>query len=94
MHMHDVHYRTYEKFVRSDGRLAVALKKALYGCLQSALLWYNELSSTIEGMSFGKVILRQQNKMSCFLVLAPILKNRTFYSAAVIAVGLRFFDCR
>ena len=45
---------TYNKFVRADGRIAVTLKKALYGCLQSALLWYNELSSTIEGMGFKK----------------------------------------
>ena len=45
---------TYNKFVRADGRIAVTLKKALYGCLQSALLWYNELSSTIEGRDSGR----------------------------------------
>ena len=34
--------RKYEKYVRPDSKIAVILKKALYGCIQSALLWYNE----------------------------------------------------
>ena len=42
------------KYVRADGKIAVKLKKALYGCLQSAMLWYNELSSTLESMGFQK----------------------------------------
>ena len=46
--------RKYEAFVRHDRKIAVTLKKALYGCIQSALLWYNELSSTIEEMGFQK----------------------------------------
>ena len=45
---------THTKYLRSDKRIAVRLKKALYGCIQSAVLWYNELSSTIEGMGFVK----------------------------------------
>ena len=42
----------YERFLRPDGKIAVQLKKALYGCIQSAVLWYQELSSTLEGMGF------------------------------------------
>lgn len=29
-------------------------KKALYGCVQSAVLWYRELSSTLEQLGFQK----------------------------------------
>ena len=28
------------------------LKKALYGCVQSAVLWHQELASTLESMGF------------------------------------------
>ena len=43
---------TYKKFVRADKKIAVSLKKALYGCVQSAMLWYKELTSTLENMGF------------------------------------------
>jgi Reverse transcriptase (RNA-dependent DNA polymerase) len=42
----------YRKFIRPDRKIAVTLKKALYGCIQSAVLWYQELASTLEGMGF------------------------------------------
>ena len=45
---------THTKYLRSDKRIAVRLKNALYGCIQSAVLWYNELSSTTEGMGYVK----------------------------------------
>jgi hypothetical protein len=32
--------------------LYLELLKALYGCVQSALLWYNLLTGTLEGMGF------------------------------------------
>ena len=44
----------YRQFVRPDKKIAVKLKKALYGCIQSAVLWYGELSSTLEGMGFSR----------------------------------------
>jgi hypothetical protein len=28
------------------------MKKALYGCIQSAVLWYNELASTLKATDF------------------------------------------
>ena len=43
---------SYRKFIRADKKIAVRLKKALYGCVQSAMLWYNELSATLEKMGF------------------------------------------
>jgi Reverse transcriptase (RNA-dependent DNA polymerase) len=42
----------YSKFLRPDKKIAVKLKKALYGCVQSAVLWYNELTSTLEELGF------------------------------------------
>ena len=42
----------YSKFLRPDKKIAVKLKKALYGCIQSAVLWYNELTSTLEELGF------------------------------------------
>jgi Reverse transcriptase (RNA-dependent DNA polymerase) len=42
----------YREFLRTDGKITVRLKKALYGCIQSAVLWYNELASTLEAMQF------------------------------------------
>ena len=45
----------YNKFVRKDSKIVVRLKKALYGCIQSAVLWYKELSSTI--MSSGTSVV-------------------------------------
>ena len=44
----------YEKYVRKDRKIAVRLKKALYGCVQSAVLWYNELTSTLESIGFSR----------------------------------------
>ena len=44
----------YTLYVRENGKIIVKLKKALYGCIQSALLWYNELSSTLLDLGFIK----------------------------------------
>ena len=41
-----------KQFMRSNGKIYVRLKKALYGCVQSAVLWYNELKSSLLGMGF------------------------------------------
>lgn len=38
---------TYEVCRRPSGRCAVLLKKALYGCLESALLWYRHIHDTL-----------------------------------------------
>jgi hypothetical protein len=36
----------------SDGCIYVVLEKALYGCLESAKLWYDEIVKTLTGMGF------------------------------------------
>jgi Reverse transcriptase (RNA-dependent DNA polymerase) len=35
-----------------DGRIYVKLKKALYGCIESAKLWFDEISKALKGMGF------------------------------------------
>ena len=42
----------YEEFVNDDGSIIVKLNKALYGCVQSAKLWYEHLSGTLIQMGF------------------------------------------
>ena len=44
----------YHKFLRPDKKITVRLKKALYRCIQSAILLYNELASTLERIGFIK----------------------------------------
>jgi hypothetical protein len=46
---------TYKEFVTMEGGkkvLYLQLLRALYGCVKSALLWYELFSSTLEGMGF------------------------------------------
>jgi len=43
---------SYLKYLNHDGSLVVKLKKALYGCIQSALLWYRELSTFLISKGF------------------------------------------
>ena len=38
----------YRKYLREDGSMIVKLTRALYGCVQSAKLWYQDLSSTLK----------------------------------------------
>ncbi len=42
----------YSNFVNSRGCVVVELKKALYGCVQSAKLWYEKLKSVLLKMGF------------------------------------------
>jgi hypothetical protein len=41
----------YEKYLH-DGKLYVKLKKSLYGCIQSAKLWYDEVSAALREFGF------------------------------------------
>ena len=43
---------TFKKFVTSNGTLIVRLNKALYGCVESAKLWYDNLCATFLSMGF------------------------------------------
>ena len=42
----------YKKYLMKDGRMVVKLDKALYGCIESAKLWYQHLKGTLEGLGF------------------------------------------
>ena len=43
---------TAEQFVNDKGKLVVRLKRALYGCVQSARLWYEKLRETLINFGF------------------------------------------
>ena len=43
---------TNNQYVRGNGMMIVKLKKTLYGCVQSAVLWYNELRGTLINIGF------------------------------------------
>jgi hypothetical protein len=42
----------FQTFVQSDGTILVELQKALYGCVESARLWYEALSSYLTTINF------------------------------------------
>ena len=44
----------YESFMQPDGTIVVKLDKALYGCVESAKLWYQHLSGTLISMGFER----------------------------------------
>ena len=43
---------TYIEFIQHDGSVIVKLDRALYGCVESAVLWYNNLKTTLEEDGF------------------------------------------
>jgi hypothetical protein len=44
----------YERFLLTDGSMIVKLTKALYGCIESAKLWYDNLSATLIADGFKR----------------------------------------
>ena len=44
----------YVKYIREDGTLIVKLKKALYGCVQSAKVWYDTLTGKLGELGYIK----------------------------------------
>jgi hypothetical protein len=44
--------KAFAPFQRRNGSLIVVLNKALYGCIESAKLWYNELAGTLKVNGF------------------------------------------
>ncbi len=40
------------QYINTNGEVIVKLTRALYGCVQSALLWFNKLKSTLEEAGF------------------------------------------
>jgi hypothetical protein len=52
-----------KEFIGADGKLVVRVDKAMYGLIQSAKLWYNELNGFLMSQGFRKCILDE-----CILV--------------------------
>ena len=44
----------YKTYIREDGSLVVKLKKALYGCVQSAKVWYDTLTGKLSELGYTK----------------------------------------
>ena len=42
----------YREYLREDGSLIVRLTRALYGCIESAKLWYREISSALQSLGY------------------------------------------
>ena len=43
---------SYKRYLTHKGELCVRLDKALYGCVESALLWHNHLTATLKEIGF------------------------------------------
>lgn len=48
------HRPEYSKFLRDDGSMVVQLTKALYGCIESAKLWYDTLRSFLIEIGYAQ----------------------------------------
>ena len=44
--------KSYQKYVNEIGTVVVKLKKALYGCVESAKLWYDKISSDLTQLGY------------------------------------------
>ena len=65
--------------------ITVCLKKALYGCIQCAVLWYNELTSCLERI--GASILSRHNVRSLYHKTAHCIhSNKDFYKRTVTII--------
>jgi histone deacetylase 1/2 len=42
----------FKQYLRTDGSMVVKLSKALYGCIESAKLWYAEISKTFRSIGY------------------------------------------
>jgi hypothetical protein len=45
---------SYEKLMDSKGRITVKLKRALYGCVESARLWYEKICEDLTALGYTK----------------------------------------
>ena len=64
-----------EHFLDKRGRMVVRLDRALYGCVQSAKLWFEELTSTLKKMGYTStsvdpcVMTKTVNHTQCTLII-------------------------
>jgi hypothetical protein len=43
---------SYAEFIKPDGKIVVKLDKTLYGCVESARRWFNEVSSPLQSLNY------------------------------------------
>ena len=46
--------KSYQKYMDPKGRIVVKLNKALYGCVESASLWYEDLRATMKSLGYER----------------------------------------
>lgn len=49
----------YDQYREKSGCIVVRLDRALYGCVESASLWYDNLTGTLKGLGFEKNLYDQ-----------------------------------
>jgi hypothetical protein len=91
----------YREYLRNDGSMVVKLERALYGCVESARLWYNTLrkvleadgytANAIEPCIFNKVV----NDIQCTCViyvddLMITCKDKSVIEATLSHLGKAF----
>jgi hypothetical protein len=83
------HHPHYSNHLAPNGTIVVKLDKALYGCIESAKLWYNDLSSCLLEIGFKK-----SESDEC--TVSPQHYRRSPYSDVHIAVFVDDFKitCR
>jgi hypothetical protein len=65
---------SYQDYINKNGTMIVKLKKALYGCIQSAMRWYKHLSTTLKELGFTKnptdpCIFNMNGKEQCTIII-------------------------
>lgn len=64
-----------QQYIAEDNKLIIRLDQALYGCVQSAKLWYDELTTTLRAMGYSPnevdpcVMNKSLNGKQCALVI-------------------------
>jgi len=93
----------YSRFLMKDGRIVVKLDKALYGCIESAKLWYQHLKGTLEGLGFvpnpeeGCCFNRGVGDMQCTVIvyvddLLVTCKDADTISGVIQALKVKYHD--
>lgn len=63
---------SYKEFLRPNGTIVVELDQALYGCIESALLWYKKISSFLASIRFVKLVYCPTKFMMADIVTKPL----------------------
>jgi hypothetical protein len=95
---------SFKRYLRADGTIVVLLKKALYGCIESAKLWYDFLTDTLakEGFQVNPLepcVMNKtvQGKQCTVVIYIDDLKftsqDESITISAIAALEKRF-DCK